>query len=204
MRPLQAFQQQFPQHSEQQLKRIQKEEQQRLKAEEKQRISYHNNLVRVFAEFLNSIKIAVAYEGCLLDQHVDSYMRWFREEMNTSDYIILIITESFCPFLSKKPPPEEMIFQGNFLDNYVNDPPKPLLPVFLNRRKDTALLPFALKMSSSYHVVYNRDKPHFHVNQPELDRLCALLTRQDRVALPTPPASAVPVLSGLQRRRGRS
>lgn len=191
----------YPQCSREELKQIQKEEKKRIKFEDEERIRNHDILVYRFAQFLDSCKIAVAYEGLLSDFAVTNYMKWFQEQMNDSDYIFLIITDSFCHFLSNEPPEDkERIFSGEFLHNFVNKgQKKPILPIFLNRRSDPNLLPDALRSSSTYHVAYSEHPPHFNVQQSQLDRLYALLTRQNRIQPPRQ-VSVVPVVSGLQRR----
>lgn len=158
---------------------------------ERERIRSHDQLVQLFADFLDSHKIAVAYEGLLLDCPVDSYMRWFERQMSDSDYIILIVTESFRPFLNDTRPENEHIFTGNFLHNFVHRPSKPILPVFLNRPENRDLLPDPLRASSTYRVAASREPPHFDVRQPELGRLYAVLTNQNRLQPPPQPERAV-------------
>ena len=204
-RPLQDFRLMYPQCSQEELRHMQGEEKKLLEREQEERVGRQNELVHRFAQFLDSHKIAVAYEGLLLDRPVDSYMRWFQEQMKDSDYILLIVTDSLSEFLSKNPPEEkERIFSGNFLHNYVHLSPssperRPILPIFIHRKRKLDLLPDALRASSTYEIKYREHPPHFDVQEPELDRLYALLTRQDRIQPPTQ-VSVVPVVSSLRRR----
>jgi hypothetical protein len=192
----------YPESSDDDLKRIQIDEVKQREMEEKRRIEDHDKLVHDFARFLESHLIAVAYEGLLHDYPTDNYMKWFQSQMEDSDYVILIITDSFSHFLSNQPPEDkERIFVGNFLHVFVHNPSKPLLPVFLNRREDTSLLPDALRASTTYQVMASRDHPYFNVQTPQLDRLYAVLTRQNRMAPPPAPSiGTVPLIRGLQRR----
>lgn len=197
--PLEELQRRYPGYSPDELRKVQIAEVKKREEEERERIERHDKLVYHFAQFLESHKIAVAYEGLLLDYPTDNYMKWFQKQMKDSDYVILIITESFCHFLSNDAPPDkERIFVGNFLHSFVHDPSRHILPVFLNTPLNSALLPDALKASSTYHVVANKEIPYFNVQQPQLDCLYAVLTKQNRVA---PPAAigVVPVV-GIQRR----
>lgn len=197
--PLEDLQRRFPTLSSNDLKRKQAQERRERNARESESIKRHDELVHIFAQFLESHKIAVAYEGLLRDYPIDNYMKWFQSQMKDSDYIILIITDSFNHFLSNEPPEEkEHIFVGNFLHVFVHNPSKPILPVFLNRSVNPSCLPDALRASTTYHVVASRDPPYFSVQQPQLDSLYAVLTKQNRI---TPPASVgVVPIRGLQRR----
>ena len=198
--PLEELQRRYPELSSNDLKRMQVQEVKQNQAREREEIQGHDELVYRFAQFLDSHKIAVAYEGLLMDYPVDNYMKWFQKQMEDSDYIILIITDSFNHFLSNEPPEgKEHIFVGNFLHVLVHNPRKPILPVFLNHLARPSLLPDALRASTTYHVVASRDPPYFDVQQPQLDRLYAVLTKQNRITPPVP-VGVVPVVSGLQRR----
>lgn len=206
---LEVLQRRYPEHSPDELRKCQVAELKKREVEEKERIERHDQLVHNFAQFLNSHKIAVAYEGLLHDCPTDNYMRWFQKQMKDSDYVMLIITPSFCQFLSNEPPQDkERIFVGQFLHNFVHRPSKPILPVFLNSPKCSTLLPDALKASATYHVVASRESPYFNVQQPELDRLYAVLTKQNRMLPPSPNGGVVLIDSGIRRRselvRGRS
>lgn len=177
-----------------------KEEKKRLQQRQAQQITYHDELVHRFAQFLETNKIAVAYEGLLMDTFVGNHMKWFQDQMKDSDYIFLIITESFCRFLSNQPPDgKEKIFSGEFLHVFVHNPSKPIVPVFLGRQRKNAHLPEALRASTTYQIPYSVNPPHFSVQQPETDRLYAMLTRQNRIEAPAQ-VGVVPVVSGLSRR----
>lgn len=166
-------------------------------------IRRHDELVCHFAQFLESHKIAVSYEGLLKDGFTSNYMKWFQDQIVDSDDVILIITNSFSHFLSNQPPEgKERIFTGQFLHNFVNNPKKPILPVFLNRPKELKLLPDALRSSKTYNVMATRDPPYFDVQQPELDSLFALLTKQNRVR-PPPTVPSVPIIGNSLLRRSQ-
>lgn len=190
--PPEELRRRYPDFSPAELHRMQRRE-------EQERIRSHDQLVQWFADFLDSHMIAVAYEGLLLDCPIDSYMRWFETQMSDSDYIILIITESFRPFLNDTRPDNEHIFTGNFLHNFVYMPSKHILPVFLNRPENLDLLPDPLRASATYRVAASRETPHFNVHQPQLDRLYAVLTKQNRLQPPPQRERAVVrITSGLQ------
>lgn len=193
------LQRRYPGCSPDELHRIQIDEARQLKLKEKENIEKQDKLVHDFAQFLESRMIAVAYEGLLHDYPTDNYMKWFQKQMKDSDYVMLIITESFCHFLSNEPPQDkERIFVGNFLHNFVHNPSKLILPVFLGRPEHSSLLPDALRASATYHVVAGEEWPFFNIQQPQLDRLYAVLTKQNRITPPAP-IGVVPI-SGLQRR----
>lgn len=199
--PLEQLRQRYP-GSDQYLKQIQMDELKSREKEEKERILRHDKLVYNFAQFLESHKIAVSYEGLLLDTPTANYMRWFQEQMKDSDYILLIITESFCHFLSNEPPGgKERIFECEFLHIFVNSPRKTILPIFLDRPENFDLLPDALRASTTYHVSCIREYPYFDVQQPQLSNLYAVLTKQNRIR-PPPQVLKVPVVTGGLQRRG--
>lgn len=198
--PLEELHHKYPGYSPDELQECQVAEVRRYRAEEKERIERHDKLVHNFAQFLESHMVAVAYEGLLHDYPTDNYMKWFQKQMQDSDYVILVITPSFSHFLSNQPPPDkERIFVGNFLHNFVHNPSKTILPVFLNIPRDSGLLPDCLRASATYSVVASKESPYFNVHRPELDRLYAVLTKQNRVLPPPLTEGVVPVL-GLQRR----
>ncbi len=181
------------------VKELQDEQERRIKED----VGHQERLVYRFAQYLESLKIAVAYEGLLNDAFTPNYMKWFQDQIADSDYVILIITNSFCHFLSNQPPEgKERIFTGHFLHTFVNNPKKPVLPVFLDRPKELELLPDALRSSTTYMVRASSEPPYFDVRQRELDSLYALLTKQNRVA-PPPIVSAIPIIGNsiLQRRQ---
>ena len=185
-----------PQVSEDEILRMQMEEFRQRESKVKETIDNHNKLVRSFAEFLESHKIAVSYEGLLLDHPVSNYMKWFQDQMQDSDFILLVITESFRHFLNEDPPNgKEWIFSGEFLHNLIHAPKKKLLPIFLNRPVNLDLLPDALRSSSTYHIPATNCPPYFNVQQPQLDSLYAIFTKQNRIVPPLPPANPVPIVN---------
>ncbi len=189
--------------SQEQVQQIQLDEARRHVEEEKARIRSHDELVHKFAEFLRSNLIAVSYEGLLLDHPVSNYTKWFQAQMADSDFILLVITDSFKLFLSGNPPPpegKERLFMGEFLHVLIHNPSKPLLPIFLNRPKDPNLLPDTLRACTTYQVMARDYPPHFDVQSPQLDSLYAFLTGQDRITPPLP-VSFRPDISNLRSRR---
>ena len=201
--PAEDFRRLYPGASDGEIRQRQMEEMETREAAVNEVIRQHDQLVYLFAQFLESHKIAVAYEGLLLDCPTPNYMRWFQEQMKDSDFILLIITESFEHFLSHTPPDgKERIFTGEFMHNVIHnpDPSRPLLPIFLNRPENRDLLPDALRASSTYHITANSHPPYFNVHQPQLDSLYAILTRQNRTE-PPPPVSSIPIIGPRQRRR---
>lgn len=202
--PIDDLQRKFPGKSDLDLRKIQVEDARKRENEREEIIRGHNELVFRFAQFLGHFKIAVAYEGLLLDHATPNKMKWFEEQMKDSDYILLIITDSFNHFLFHQPPEEkEPIFVGDFLHIVVYNSKKRLLPIFLDRPKNLDLLPSSLRSSSTYHVVMTSNRhPYFDLRQPELDSLYSFLTNQDRIQPPPAPKGGVPIMDGLRRKRG--
>ena len=144
-------------------------------------------LVLSFANFLEANSVAVAYDQLLTDVGSDNIMKWSQEQINDSDFIILIVTESFSEFLRTVVPPTEPIFTGDYLYNLIHDPPKPLIPVFLDQRKDHSLLEECNSMVTSYEIFQPFDPSRN--NSDDFLALYARLTKQDRFAPPRPPTS---------------
>jgi len=156
---------------------------------EEKAIEDNKLLVYHLATFLQNSSIAVAYDQLLTDVGTSNLMKWSQEQIEDSDFIILIITPSFCNFLSNEVPPEkEYLFAGHYLYNLIHNPPlnKPLLPVFLNQVKDIQLLPKALEASICYEIWEPFDVQHVPRND-DLESFYALLTRQNRYEQPKPP-----------------
>ena len=168
--------------------------------EQQSAIKAHESNVCNFVHFLQRSHIAVAYDQLLSDVGCDNVMKWCQEQIEDSDIVILIVTESFNEFLNGDVPPEkEQLFVGNYLSNFVNNPHgKLLLPVFIDRPTNSQLIPKCLEMSRLYSIHYPFDERTMSYRGDNLEALYALLTKQDRY---TPPA---PSLSGpvkLNRRR---
>lgn len=197
--PEDELRRQYPEKNDGEISQMRVQEAIVIENEVKRQINCHNQLVDSFAKFLVKHGLDVVYEGLLQDKSTASYMRWFQEELKTSDFIVLIITDSFHHFLSNPLTfphnGEEQIFEGNFLHNLVHRPTKPLLPVFLGDSKNLDLLPDALRSSSTYQV---RTTPNFSLEESEMDSLYAVLTEQNRCELP-PPGPKVVLLKGRRR-----
>ena len=90
-------------------------------AEREQSIQLHVERVVRFAQYLESLGINVAYENQLDDQHVSSKQIWLEENVESSDFVILVITPSFRKLLSQKEVPQnETFFKGNYLNNIIS------------------------------------------------------------------------------------
>lgn len=173
--------------------------------EQKQKavIDVHQSKVYSFVKILQEAGVAVAYDQLLTDVGSDNIMRWCQEQIDNSDIVILIVTESFNMFLNGEPPPEsEHLFVGNYLSNFVNNPPpgKLLIPVFLDRPVNSQLIPKCLEMSRLYSV----STPPVLGRGGDFDALYALLTKQDRFAPPTPRTDAAPIQLNRRRRSKRN
>jgi hypothetical protein len=143
--------------------------------------------IHSLAVFLQQAGIAVSYDQLLLDVGSDNIMRWCQEQIEDADFVILIITNSFREFLDGDVPPEkEHLFVGNYLSNFVHNPPrgKQLLPVFFDQPVNSQLIPKCLEMCRLYSVY---TLPSLALGRgDDLETLYALLTKQDRYAPPAP------------------
>ena len=161
-------------------------------------IRQHMSKVHSLGQFLQQTGIAVSHDQLLLDCGSDNIMRWCQEQIEDSDFVILIITNSFKDFLDGEPPPEkEHLFVGNYLSNFINNPRgKQLLPVFLDLPVNSQLIPKCLEMCRLYSVY---TPPSLVIGRgDDLQLLYALLTKQDRYAPPAP--SGVIKLNSRRRR----
>ena len=159
---------------------------------EHQEITRHQDEVYRFACFLQKNHIAVAYDLMLKDTPASDVLKWVEDQINDSDYVILIITPSFSTFLAKPPPPEkECIFGTGFVSRLVRYPKETkFLVVFLNREKDERLLPRALRG----HTLYKICEP-FEIGETrhdDLEDLYAVLTNQQRYT-PSEPLGVIPL-----------
>lgn len=147
-------------------------------------IRQHMSKVHSLAIFLQQTGIAVSYDQLLLDVGSDNIMRWCQEQIEDSDFVILIITNSFKEFLDGDVPPEkEQLFIGNYLSNFVHNPHgKHLLPVFFDQPTNSQLIPKCLEMCRLYSVY----TPLVLGRGDDLEMLYALLTKQDRYTPPAP------------------
>ena len=124
----------------------------------KENIRENKGLVAMFASFLTGLSITVVYDQDLEDCYVASKTQHMDEQIKDSDYVILVITPSFIPFLNKAPQ-EELIFMGPYLHNLIRCPGRnksgrkiKIICVFLDRVKDIELVPTELKTGSIYEL----------------------------------------------------
>lgn len=172
----------------------------------KQRIAGHEQLVRRFARFLQGAQVAVSYDQLLTDTGAANVKLWMEQQINDSDFIILIVTPSFYQFLTDKslvPPGKESTFVGHDLYNYIHNPPPNIriLPVFLNRWKDVSLLPKSLEAASLYEIWEPLHVSSQAPRQDDLEALYCLLTKQNRYQQPQPPTGSSIVKIPPRRRR---
>ena len=148
-------------------------------------IREHEETVKRFADFLQQSSIAVAYDLLVRDTGVGNITRWCQAQMEDSDYVILLVTPSFCSFLKGEGPQEkEPLFSSDYLYNLIHFPPQTLqiIPIFLCRPKNLSLLPKALVASSVYEVWENYRPPF----DGDLEALYCRLTKQNRYEPPVP------------------
>lgn len=148
-------------------------------------IREHEETVKCFAVFWQQSSIAVAYDLLVRDTGVGNIMRWCQTQIEDSDYVILIVTPSFCDFLKGECPRErEPLFSSDYLYNLIHFPPQKLqlVPVFLCRPKNSSLLPKALVASSVYEIWDNYTPPF----DGDLESLYCRLTKQNRYEPPVP------------------
>ena len=128
--------------------------------DQEKRIKLHEESVERFAGFLQSLDITVAYEKQLDDQHVQSKLKWLIENVEKSDFVVLMITPSLNQLLTKEDIPEnETFFKGETLSNmihgYVNKSDGSRIKfvgVFLNTPKCLNNVPSGIAASNSYDV----------------------------------------------------
>ena len=169
------------------------------KIQQRDRIKQQEAKVYHLATFLQQACIAVAYDLLLSDVGAENIMRWCQEQIEDSDAVILIVTQSFNEFLNGEVPLEsEQLFAGNYFSNFIHNPrEKKLLPVFIDQPVDTRLIPRCLEMCKLYSITTPFGLCRGDV---DLDALYALLTRQDRFAPPAPLPGAGPIKVNTNRR----
>lgn len=188
---------------EEEVRHMAKEEILRHAQAEEKAIEANKKLVYRFAQFLQKNAIIVSYDQMLTDTGASNLMKWSQQQIEDSDFVILIVTPSLCDFLSNEvPAEEEYLFVGDFLYNLIHNPPanKPLLPVFLERVKDIGFLPKALEASTSYEIWQPFSIEHTPRND-DLESLYARLTGQNRYEQPKPPPSGPVKLPPRRKRR---
>ena len=188
----------FPSESDDELRRRLQQSMQCHENQRREEIRVHKEKVRGLATFLHQFCVAVAYDQLLLDTGADNIMRWCQEQVEGSDFVILIVTESFNEFLNGEVPPEsEQLFVGNYLSNFVNNPgEKRLLPVFLDQPVNSRLIPKCVEMCTLYSIY----TPPAFGRGDDLEALYSLLTNQQQYAPPTPAATG-PIQLNSRRRR---
>ena len=161
-----------------------------------QEITKHLEEVYRFACFLQRNYIAVAYDLMLKDTPASHILKWVKDQIKDSDYVILIITPSFNNFLDNPPPREkECIFGagGRYVSrlvDYSSSEEIKFLVVFLNREIDERLLPTTLRG----HTLYKICEP-FEIGETrhdDLEDLYAALTNQKRYT-PSEPLGVIPL-----------
>ena len=141
--------------------------------------------VMEFADFLSQQSIAVAYDLLVRDTGVANITRWYQTQIEDSDYLILIVTESLCDFLKGKVPRgKEPLFSSDYLYNLIHSREQTLqiVPVFLFTPKNLSYVPKALEASSMYEI-QNYSNP---LTDEGLTSLLARLTGQNRYQPPEP------------------
>ncbi len=162
-------------------------DQQRNEQKQKEDIRQQKKLVHEFANFLIKKHVKVSYDQQLDDTGCGNIMKWYEEQMRESDYVIIIATQSLCDFL-KDPPKEEMLFAGEFFDNFIRYNSRKILSVFLDRVKDSELLPIGL-ISGNLYEILSPFSLEDQSNQSDMVRLYALLSDQNRFEPPAPDAA---------------
>ena len=123
-------------------------------------IKLHIERVMRFANYLKSLGINVAYENQLDDQHVSSKPRWLEENVESSDFVILVITPSFKELLNKKGVPHnETFFRGEYLNNIISgyvekadETPIKFVCVFLHSPYRQSYIPPSIATVNSYEL----------------------------------------------------
>jgi hypothetical protein len=123
-------------------------------------IASHKRQVAEIAHFLEGLGIEAVYEGQLDDKHVPSKLQWLQQNVEDSDYVVLVITPSLNTLLNEEKPPEgEMFFRGQYLHNLISGQvdsthkkPVAIVCVFLNRPKCRKEIPPSLVTGPMYEL----------------------------------------------------
>lgn len=169
--------------------------------QQRQKIGAHKDLVKEFADCLRKHGVAVAYDRHFELERLPSIHQFYEQQIRDSDFVLLLITPSLKYYLENEPPEEEPmgpLFASKSLYNMMTIQ-LPLgthfIPIFLNRERDSSLIPISLAGGSMY-TIY---RP-FDITQGDLYHLYALLTNQTVNKQPEPgPPIALP-----QRKRCES
>ena len=125
------------------------------------RIKAHCKRVERLVCFLEALGMIVAYERQLDDEHVSSKPNWLVENVETSDFVVLVITPSFKELLhQKKVPDDETFFKGDYLSNYLSGHSKKpdgshikFVCVFLGSSKREDQIPPYVATANSYALI---------------------------------------------------
>ena len=136
----------------------------------KENIRENKGLIAMFASFLTGLGITVVRDEGLKDCYVASKTQYMDEQIKDSDYVILVITPSFIPFLNVAPH-EELIFKSPYLHNLIRRPGRnnsgreiKIICVFLDRPRNIELVPTELKTG----IIYELWQP-FHLDKERKD-----------------------------------
>ena len=153
----------------------------------------HETAVKSFAHFLHSQSVAVAYDLLVRDHGTANIMRWCQQQIQDSDYLIIVATPSLCQFLDGKCPPDrEPLFSSDYLYNLIHSSPQKrdgsrleMIPLFLGRPKTLEMVPVALRGASMYEVW---DREYREPLSEGMTSLLCRLTGQNRFQPPEPRA----------------
>ena len=149
----------------------------------KRAIFKQKELVSKFVDFLKqSLLVEVVCDLMWNDKLVNNRRLSLQKEIEKSDFVVLVITQSFMELLeSEVVPDEEFIFQHHYLHNLINNPMledrgKSLhfISVFLdaNYDKDLKFVPKTLQSGN----VYELRHPFNSAQGEDMHNFCALMT----------------------------
>lgn len=165
----------------------------------------HEEAVKKFADFLITQWIAVAYDLLVRDRGIENITRWYQDQINDCDYLLLIVTPSLREFLNQRcPPDKEPLFTSDYLYNLIHSPrersdgrkPLQIVPVFLHCVKTLGHVPTALQGACMYEIW---DESYTQPLSEGLTSLLCRLTGQSRYQPPDP--SPAPIVFVPQRRK---
>lgn len=165
----------------------------------------HEETVKKFADFLITQWISVAYDLLVRDRGMENITRWYQNQIDDSDYLLLIVTPSLREFLDKRcPPDKEPLFNSDYLYNLIHSPrqrsdgkkPLQIVPVFLHCVKTLEQVPLALQGACMYEIW---DEAYTQPLSEGLTSLLCRLTGQNRYQPPDP--SPNPIILVPQRRK---
>ena len=123
-------------------------------------IKLHVERVMRFVRYLESLRITVSYENQLDNQHVPSKPRWLEKNVESSEFVILVITPSFKELLNKiGVPHKETFFEGEYLNNIISGyakksdgTPIKFVCVFLHSPYRQSYIPPSIASVNSYEL----------------------------------------------------